>query len=89
MVSALQAMSFLAKFFSSAWSNLATVAESVSKISQDVSGLVESQKSTVGDMFSSLEQTSRSLREFADEVKDNPSLLLRPRDPEPLPETAQ
>lgn len=75
--------------FSSAWSNIAAVAESFSEISQNMSGLVESQKAGIDSILLSVDQAARSLKEFADSVRENPSLLLRPRDPDPLPETSR
>jgi len=75
--------------FSSAWSNVSAVAESFSEISRNVSGLVESQKAGIDSIIFSVDQAARSLKEFADSVRENPSLLLRPRDPEPLPETSR
>lgn len=75
--------------FSSAWSNIAAVAESFSEISQNMSGLVESQKAGIDSILLSVDQAARSLKEFADSVRENPSLLLRPRDPDPLSETSR
>ncbi len=74
--------------FLSAWSNVTDVAASVARMSQDVCGLVETQRWRLDAAMGSLEDAARSLKELADEVRGNPSLLLRPRDPEPLPETS-
>jgi len=75
--------------FSSAWSNVSSVAESFSEISRNMSGLVEGQKAGIDSILLSVDQAARSLKEFADAVRENPSLLLRPRDPDPLPETSR
>ena len=41
----------------------------------------------VGGIMEQIEQAGVSIRQLADEIRENPSLLLRSRDPEPLPET--
>ncbi len=73
--------------FVAAWSNVATVAESASRIAQNVDGLVESQKARLDSILSTADETARAFKEFADTIRDNPSLLLRTRDDAPLPET--
>ena len=73
--------------FTALWSRLSSIADSVSALSSDVGGFVAGQKNAVDEAVSSLAAASRALKEFAEEIRDNPSLLLRPRDPEPLPET--
>lgn len=72
-----------------AWSNLTVAVEAVAGTTQNLNTLVESQKSRVDEVLTSVEDASRSLKELADNLKDNPSLLLRSADPDPLPETAR
>ncbi len=73
--------------FVEAWSNIATVAESTARIAQNVDGLIESQKASIESLLTTADDAARAFKEFADTIRDNPSLLLRPRDAEPLPET--
>ena len=73
--------------FAGAWSNLTAFAGSVSHLADDAGALFESQRAAICEIIGQIEAASADLREFASEVKDNPSLLLRPRDGEPLPET--
>lgn len=73
--------------FVSAWSNVASVADSMARISQNVDILVESQKANIDSVLTNLDALSLSLKTFAEEIKTNPSLLLRPTDPERLEET--
>ena len=73
--------------FTSAWSNVSTVATSIAQMSRDLGSLVESQKSNISGILSTVDEATRSLKEFADTVRENPSLLLRPADADPLPET--
>ncbi len=75
--------------FTGAWSNLAAIVESASKLTANVSDLVESQKAGVGEIVENIDSASRAIREFAQTLRENPSLLLRPNDPKPLPETAR
>ena len=70
-----------------AWSNLTEFAADAARMTDAAGAALESQMATFGNIMSEIEQASSSLRQFAEEVRDNPSLLLRPRDPEALPET--
>lgn len=75
--------------FTSAWSNLSSIAESVADLSRGVNTLVDSQRARVGEIMSNLESASQSIKSFSEELRGNPSLLLRPSDPKPLPETTE
>lgn len=74
--------------FMTAWSNLASTAESAAKIVKTVRELVVNEQNGIANIIRNLDEATVFLKEFAAEVKDNPSLLLRENDPEPLPETA-
>ncbi|MBO6168079.1 MAG: MCE family protein [Kiritimatiellae bacterium] len=75
--------------FKSAWSNVNLLVENIAHIAEDAAVIVESQKATLGEISTDASAAISELRTLAGELKENPSLLLRPRDPEPLPETAQ
>jgi ABC-type transporter Mla subunit MlaD len=49
--------------------------------------LLESNGGNVGEILDNLRETSASLRDFANDIKSNPSLLIRSNDPDRLPET--
>ena len=88
--SATQVMNQINKMdFSSAWSNVSSIATSASQIASSANAVVESQRAAVSEMMDNLRQVTGGLKELVDEVRDNPSLLLRPRDERPLPETAK
>lgn len=74
--------------FMTAWSNLASTAASAAKVAGDVRELIESERFGIANIVRNLDETAALLKEFSAEVKENPSLLLRENDPEPLPETA-
>lgn len=73
--------------FGSAWSNLTSVADSAARIAANVDALVDSQRAGVANIVRNIDEASRSINELTAQLKDNPSLLLRPNDPETLPET--
>ncbi|MGN0854353.1 MAG: MlaD family protein [Kiritimatiellia bacterium] len=73
--------------FTVAWSNLASIAQSVADLSSGASALLEGQRAHVDEILSNLTSASRSIKELAEDLKSNPSLLLRAADPQPLPET--
>ena len=68
-------------------SNVTEIVESTAKLTSDLDVLVETSTPQIGVILENLSAASASLREFADEIKENPSLLLRSRDNEPLEET--
>ena len=51
--------------------------------------IVDSQRAGIGAIVEDLESASRAVKSLAEDLRANPSLLLRPRDPEPLPETTE
>ena len=75
--------------FSGAWSNVSSVAEYAAKLAANVNLLVESQRAGVSDIIENVDAASRAIRELSHTLRENPSLLLRPNDPKPLPETAK
>jgi ABC-type transporter Mla subunit MlaD len=71
------------------WSNITSVAESSASITKNVDELVDSAKGGVESAVRSIDEAAAQVRELAGELRANPSLLLRPNDPEPLPETSR
>ena len=74
--------------FASAWSNISEVAVRAANISRQVDQLLESQSTGVGAVVGNMEELSSSLKELSRRLEENPSLLIRPNDPAPLPETS-
>lgn len=82
--------------FASVWSNISSVASSTAKLTSEVSDLVSSEKDGiseivrhVGEAARNIDEASSSVDELAETLKQNPSLLLRAADPEPLEETSK
>ena len=74
--------------FESVWSNVQSIAESTARLTANVDSLVEGQRAAVGSIVQSVSDAAERLGELARRLEENPSLLLRPADPEPLPETS-
>lgn len=74
--------------FMSLWSNITSVATSAARLTSNADALVESQRSGVASIVQNMEDMTARMRELMRSLNDNPSLLLRPSDPEPLPETS-
>jgi len=75
--------------FVTVWSNVHRIAESTARLTDNVDALVEGQRATVGSIVQSINDATERIGEFARRLEENPSLLLRPADPEPLPETSR
>ena len=73
--------------FVSVWSNVVRLAGSAADVCENANDLIDSQKGRINDTLQNLDGAVSSLRTFAETISENPSLLLRPRDAEPLPET--
>ena len=73
--------------FVSAWSNVVEVTGSANVLLQDVSTLVQSQKGNVDEIMGNVREASIGLRAFTDEIRANPSAILRSSTPERLDET--
>ena len=73
--------------FVAAWSNVAAVAESSANIAANVDELVDDGKAGIESIVRDMEEAAARVRELAADLKENPSLLIRPNDPDPLPET--
>lgn len=75
--------------FAAAWSNLASVAESAANVAANADDLVENGKSGIESIVRNMEEATTRVRELATDLRENPSLLLRANDSDPLPETAK
>ena len=73
--------------FAVAWSNVASVAESSANIAANVDELVDDGKAGIESIVRDMEEAATRVRELATDLRENPSLLLRPNDPSALPET--
>lgn len=71
----------------STWSNITALASDTARLVDNANAILESQRAVLGGIMDEIESVGSSFRLFADELRQNPSLLLRPRDAEPLPET--
>ena len=70
-----------------AWTNISETVNSVKQVSDDIRTIMETRKSDIEKIVEDMSATASSVRELAEELKSNPSLLLRERVAEPLPET--
>ena len=75
--------------FVAAWSNVAAVAESSANIAANVDELVGDGKAGIESIVRDMEEAAARVRELATDLGENPSLLIRANDPDPLPETAR
>ena len=71
------------------WSNVHASAASMSKTLQSVQTMMETCQGDVEKLTENLSDAAASIRDFAGEVKGNPSLLIRERHPAPLDETSR
>ena len=73
--------------FKSVWSNISAVAESSAQVTKEVSDFIRTEKVGMSIIVRNIQEASDSVDELAETLKNNPSLLLRKNDPEPLSET--
>ena len=70
-----------------AWSNLVSTLESANVTIGTLGTLMDTNGGNINDILGNLREASSSLRDFANEIRSNPSSILRSNDPERLPET--
>lgn len=70
-----------------AWSNVMDATKGAAEMCGNVNALVETERDRIGRILENLDGATSSLRAFSETISDNPSLLIRSRDAEPLPET--
>ena len=73
--------------FVSVWSNVVRVTGSAADMCENANSLIESERGRISETLNNFDGAVSSLRSFAETINENPSLLLRPRDAEPLKET--
>ena len=69
------------------WSNIVRLAQNAGDLCETVNALADSERDRIGCILGNLDGAAASLRTFSETISDNPSLLIRARDAEPLPET--
>jgi len=72
-----------------AWSNLTRLVEASARTAESAETLVDSQRAGIRQIVVDAGEVAASMKELTTALKENPSLVLRPADPEPLPETAR
>lgn len=73
--------------FSGAWSNLSSAAESLSALAANLNSLVDSQKGAIAEAIADIDEAARNVSDLAGELKENPYLLIRTPEREPVHET--
>ena len=74
--------------FAVVWSNITRATQSAGDMCETINTLIDSERDRIGRILENLDGATTSLRTFSETISDNPSLLIRSRDAEPLPETA-
>ena len=69
------------------WTNAVSTIEGANMTIGTLGTLLESNSGNIGEILDNVREATAALRDFANEIKSNPSLLLRSNDPERLPET--
>lgn len=73
--------------FTSTWSNVAASVQSAALMLESAQTMMETRQVEVDSILSDVSDTTASLKRLVEELKENPSLLIRERIAEPLPET--
>ena len=74
--------------FGTAYASLTSTVSSAGRAVDEVRALVVDERPALDAILSNLEGASATLKDFAERIRDEPSLLLRSRDERPLPETS-
>ena len=69
------------------WSNVHASVQALAKTAEGAQAMLESRRGDIDKVVGDLSETMSSVRELTEELRANPSLLIRERVPEPLPET--
>ena len=69
------------------WTNIVSSLVTAQNVLNGADVILQSESGKISEILDNLRETSSSLRDFADHIKNNPSSLLRSNDPEALPET--
>ena len=73
--------------FAAVWSNISVTVEQVSESTRSARTMLDAHRSEIGEIVDSAAEAVSSLKDFAAELKRNPSALVRDRRVEPLDET--
>jgi len=73
----------------SVWSNIHATVEHLAQAAEGVKGLIEGERDDYEQILSNVKDISTSVRDLSAELRANPSLLIRERVHEPLPETTR
>lgn len=71
----------------SVWSNVSATVQAVAKTMEGAQTMMEARLADVDKVMGNLAEATTSLKDLVNELKENPSLLIRERSPDPLPET--
>lgn len=71
----------------SVWSNMSETVESLAAMSETTRNLVERRQPEIDRIMSNLESATSAVRDLAERLRENPSLLIRESRPDRLPET--
>lgn len=71
------------------WENINNSVQALSKTAEGAQTLMETRRADIEKLTGDLTDAVSSIRDLAEEVKANPSLLIRERVPAPLPETSR
>ena len=69
------------------WSNVSASVESLARLVDGTKAMLESGRADADRIFGNISEAAASVRGLFDQLKDNPSLLVRERREERLPET--
>jgi len=75
--------------FVQVWSNVNRTADSAARTAANLDAMVDSQRAGIASIVRNVEDVTASLKTLSEDLRQNPSLLLRENDPRPLPETAR
>ena len=73
--------------FAGVWSNISVTVEHVAESARSVRSILDARQSEIGQMVDSATDAAEALKDFVEELKRNPSALIRERRAEPLEET--
>ncbi len=73
--------------FVAAWSNLLDVAQNANTALGNVNQVLTGEQGNIGEILGNVRDASSSLRDFADQIRNNPSSVLRSYTPARLEET--
>ena len=75
--------------FTTVWSNVSASVESLARLSETVNVMVEARQAELEESMGNFSEVSSSVRALVNELRANPSLLIRERVAQPLEETAR